>query len=148
MAERVQGLPNLKSTLLPVQPGDIFEFDETWSFVLQKINKCWLWPVLCRRPRQIIAFMIGDRSEKSCCRLWTKFQLNINVILLSLPSGKPISRSYRKPYTQLSIKRWTNCPHGALVLYLAPTLIRYVRKTLFFFEVRSSLQYGNQMVHH
>ena len=30
------------------------------------MNNRWLWIALCRRTRQIIAFVIGDRSEKMC----------------------------------------------------------------------------------
>lgn len=70
--EHVQSLPALQSTLLPAQIDDVLEFDEAWSFVLKKVNKRWLWTVMCRRTRQIIAFVIGDRSEKSCRRLWCK----------------------------------------------------------------------------
>ena len=70
--EHVQSLPSLKSTLLPARPDDILEFDEAWSFVLKKVNKRWLWTVMCRRTRQIIAFEIGDRSEQTCRRLWSK----------------------------------------------------------------------------
>ena len=72
IVEHVKNLPNLKDTLLPAKPEDILEYDEAWSFVFQKINKRWLWTVLCRRTRQIIAFVIGDRSENSCRRLWKK----------------------------------------------------------------------------
>jgi IS1 family transposase len=68
----VHGLPKLKDTLLPAQPDDILEYDELWCFVFKKSNKRWLWTVMCRRTRQIIAFVIGDRSEKTCRRLWNK----------------------------------------------------------------------------
>lgn len=70
--EHVKGLPKLKDTLLPAEADDILEYDEAWSFVLKKLNKRWLWTVLCRRTRQIIAFCIGDRSEATCRRLWKK----------------------------------------------------------------------------
>ncbi len=40
--------------------------------MLKKINKRWFWTVMCRRTRQIIAFVIGDRSENTCRRLWNK----------------------------------------------------------------------------
>jgi insertion element IS1 protein InsB len=66
----VKTLPDLKDTLLPMQPGDVLECDEAWSFVLKKANKRWLWTVMCRRTRQILAFVIGDRSEATCRRLW------------------------------------------------------------------------------
>lgn len=68
----VRSLPKLKDTLLPARPDDVLEYDEAWSFVLKKLNKRWLWTVMCRRTRQIIACAIGDRSEKTCRRLWKR----------------------------------------------------------------------------
>ena len=73
--EHVQELPDLKETLLPFHAEDVLELDEAWSFVLRKANKRWLWTVMCRRTRQIVAFVIGDRSEKSCRRLWKRIPL-------------------------------------------------------------------------
>ena len=72
IVEHVKSLPDFQKTVLPAQPEDILEFDELWSFVLKKVNKRWLWTVLCRRTRQIIAFVIGDRSTATCQRLWNK----------------------------------------------------------------------------
>ena len=68
--EHVAALPTLIATLLPAQPDDLLECDEAWSFVRQRRNKRWLWTVMCRRTRQIVAFVIGDRSAQSCRRLW------------------------------------------------------------------------------
>ena len=48
----------------------MLEADEMWSFVYEKWNKRWLWTVMCRRTRQIVAFVIGDRSEATCRKLW------------------------------------------------------------------------------
>lgn len=70
--EIVQALPALKNTLLPAEPDDVLELDELWSFVLKKSRKRWLWTAICRRTRQIVAFVIGDRSAKTCRRLWNK----------------------------------------------------------------------------
>ena len=75
IVEHVQSLPNFQETVLPAEPEDVLEYDEAWSFVLKKINKRWLWTVMCRRTRQIIAFVIGDRSEATCRRLWNKVPL-------------------------------------------------------------------------
>lgn len=72
LKELVQRLPDLKDTLLPPQADDVLELDELWSFVFKKDAKRWLWVALCRRTRQIVAFVIGDRSEKTCRRLWNK----------------------------------------------------------------------------
>lgn len=66
----VQQLPNLVDTVLSRQTDDVLEVDEMWSFVAQRRNKRWVWTVLCRRTRQIIAFVIGDHSEQTCRRLW------------------------------------------------------------------------------
>lgn len=40
--------------------------------VRQRSNKRWLWVALCRRTRQVVSFVIGNRSAKTCARLWTK----------------------------------------------------------------------------
>jgi IS1 family transposase len=58
--------------LLPVQPDDVLEADEMWSFVNQRNNKRWIWTVMCRRTRQIVACVIGDRSKRTCRRLWAQ----------------------------------------------------------------------------
>jgi insertion element IS1 protein InsB len=55
---------------LPAEPDEILEADEMWSFVYERWNKRWLWTVRCRRTRQIVAFVIGDRSEATCRKLW------------------------------------------------------------------------------
>jgi IS1 family transposase len=64
-------LPPLHETLLPAEKGDVLELDELWSFVGSKREgECWLWVALCRRTRQIVAYMLGDRSEESA--LWLR----------------------------------------------------------------------------
>jgi IS1 family transposase len=73
--EHVQGLPDLKDTLIPAQGNDVLEYDEAWSFVLKKANKRWLWTVMCRRTRQILAFVIGDRSKDTCRLLWCRIPI-------------------------------------------------------------------------
>ena len=57
---------------MPAESGDVLELDEVWSFVLVRTAKYWLWTAICRRTRQIVAFVIGDRSAKTCLRLWQK----------------------------------------------------------------------------
>ena len=46
------------------------ELDELWSFVRKKVNQNWVWFALCRKTRQIVAFVIGDRDEVTCRKLW------------------------------------------------------------------------------
>ena len=68
--------PSLEDTLLPAESHDVLELDEVWSFVKRRANKRWLWIALCRRTRQVVAYFIGDRSEKSCQMLWNALPEN------------------------------------------------------------------------
>jgi insertion element IS1 protein InsB len=67
--KKVAGLPTLSETLLEVE-RPVLELDELPSFVLKKARKCWVWPALCRQTRQVVAFVVGDRSAQTCRRLW------------------------------------------------------------------------------
>ena len=56
-------LPHLRATVDPARPDDVLELDEMWSFVGSKAEKRWLWMVMCRRTRQIVAFVIGGSLQ-------------------------------------------------------------------------------------
>ena len=62
-------MPELSETLAAVE-DPVLELDELWSFVLKKARKRRVWPALCRQTRQVVAFVIGDRSAQTCRRLW------------------------------------------------------------------------------
>ncbi len=67
-------LPPLSETLIEPDPEDrepiTLELDELWSFVSKKAHKKWIWIALSRRTRQVVAYMIGDRSKVTCRKLW------------------------------------------------------------------------------
>ncbi len=69
-------LPELSETLFEPDPAEpaatVLELDELWSFVLKRANKRWIWIALCRATRQVVAYVIGDRSEASCQKLWER----------------------------------------------------------------------------
>jgi IS1 family transposase len=60
------------------------EADEMWSFVQKKKNKRWIWLILERRTRQIIAVHIGDRSQDSADALWEKVPTEVKMQALVL----------------------------------------------------------------
>ena len=60
------------------------EADEIWSFVGNKKNKRWIWLIIERRTRQIIAVHIGDRSQASADALWAKVPLEVKAKALVL----------------------------------------------------------------
>lgn len=58
----------------PISTDIIFEIDEMWTFVGEKENKVWVWMVMERQTRQIIAFEVGDRSAATCEKLWKQLE--------------------------------------------------------------------------
>lgn len=65
-------MPELAAPLVTPNDAPTLELDELWSFVLKKANKRWIWIALCRQTRQVVAFVIGDRSAETCRQLWEK----------------------------------------------------------------------------
>ena len=63
-------LPELQETLEEPEEVAALELDELWSFVLKRANKRWVWIALCRATRQVVAYVIGDRSRATCQKLW------------------------------------------------------------------------------
>ncbi|MEA1868415.1 MAG: IS1 family transposase [Thermodesulfobacteriota bacterium] len=43
---------------------EVIEVDEMWSFVFSSIFKVWIWVAIARHNRQVIAFVVGDRSKE------------------------------------------------------------------------------------
>src|SRR5260370_3081310 len=73
-SKKVAQLPPLCTALLAPDPehptSTTLHLDELWSFVLKKANDSWIWIALCRQTRQVVAYAVGDRSKKTCQRLW------------------------------------------------------------------------------
>ena len=80
-------LPNDKPTL---------ELDELWSFVLKKVNKRWIWIALCRETRQVVAFVIGNRTAASCRQLWRAHSERISPRTLFFRLLESVSNSHSK----------------------------------------------------
>ena len=129
----VQALPPFRNTVKPAQPDDVLEIDKAWSFVGCKGQQCWLWTVMCRRTRQIIAYVIGDHSDETCKRLWKRVPVEYcrchsysdfwQAYQRILPSGTHQSVGKETGETA-HMERWYNT--------LRQRLARYVRKTLSF----------------
>jgi len=111
----------------------ILELDELWSFVLKKTNQAWIWIALCRKTRQVVAYAMGDRSEKTCCHLWeslpqayrgghcyTDFWRAYQAVL---PEEQHMAVGKETGETA-HVERWNNT--------LRQRLARFVRKTLSF----------------
>ena len=92
-----------------------------------------MWLALYRRTRQIVAYVIGDRSEKTCRELWTQ----IPVKYKACRTFSDFWNAYQQVFPQDThqsvgkesgqtdhIERWNNT--------LRQRLVRFVRKTLSF----------------
>lgn len=119
--------------MVPAEAEDVLELDELWSFVGMKSNKQWVWIALCRRTRQVVAFVIGNRATESCYRLWNK----IPSAYKSCQTYSDFWGAYEKVFSTKKhqsvgketgetahVERWNNT--------LRQRLARYVRKTLSF----------------
>ena len=118
---------------MPAQPDDVLELDELWSLVLKKSQKRWLWTAICRRTRQIVAFVIGDRSEKTCRRLWNKIPDEYKRCLTFSDFWEAYQQVFptathrcvgKESGETAHMERWYNT--------LRQRLARFVRKTLSF----------------
>src|SRR5215210_1023396 len=69
---KAANLPPLERTLLPAPPSEALalELDELCSFVGKKADKRWVRLALARHTPQVVAYAVGDRSERTCRRLW------------------------------------------------------------------------------
>ena len=120
---------------MPAEPEDVLEADEMWSFVYEKWNKRWIWTVLCRRTHQIAAFVIGDRSEVTCRKLWEQ-----------IPPAYKGCRSYSDFWEAYQLvfpiethecvgKGRTDQSHGTLVLHLETILCAVCQKNTILFKI-------------
>jgi insertion element IS1 protein InsB len=101
LTQAIRQLPPCKQSLAEAKEEDVLELDELWSFVGKKQNRQWLWVALCRRTRQVIAYVIGDRSNMTCLKLGQK-----------LPKGYRQCLSYSdfwKAYEQVLPKNTHRC---------------------------------------
>ncbi len=134
--EKAGAMPNLADTLETVKTDDVLELDELWSFVRTKNDKRWIWVALCRRTRQVVAYFIGDRSEKSCRALWKSIPASYKACcsfsdLARLPEGftkrhSPKCRQRKRP----------DISRGTLEQHLAPETGSLRAQNSFFLQVR------------
>ncbi len=109
------------------------ELDELWSFVLKKTHKRWIWIALCRATRQVVAYVIGDRSAATCQQLWERVPAAYKrshcysdfweAYQLVIPSAQHTAAGKDSGFTA-HVERWNNT--------LRQRLGRFVRKTLSF----------------
>jgi IS1 family transposase len=135
--KKVAQLPPLPTTLLAPDPEDptstILELDEVWSFVLKKAHDSWIWIALCRKTRQVVAYAVGDRSKKTCQRLWEAipegyrqghcFTDFLKVCSSVIPQEQHTAVG-KKTGETAHVERWNNT--------LRQRLARFVRMTLSF----------------
>jgi IS1 family transposase len=130
-------LPPLSQTLVAPDVNEpeatILELDELWSFVLKRSYKRWIWIALCRLSRQVVAYAIGDRSEKTCRKLWSRIPeayqgghcyTDFWEAYQKVIPGEQHTAVGKESGQTAHVERWNNT--------LRQRLARFVRKTLSF----------------
>jgi len=127
----------LAETLAAPDPSEeaavVLELDELWSFVLKRANKRWIWIALCRATRQVVAYVVGDRSRATCQKLWAAvpsayrrghcFSDFWEAYQLVIPAEQHTAAGKESGLTA-HVERWNNT--------LRQRLGRFVRKSLSF----------------
>jgi IS1 family transposase len=130
-------LPKLSETLVELHPAEstqlVLELDELWSFVRKRANKRWVWIALCRATRQVVAYVVGDRSRATCQKLWEQIPSAYRrahcysdfweAYSLVIPSEQHTAVGKETGLTA-HVERWNNT--------LRQRLGRFVRKSLSF----------------
>jgi insertion element IS1 protein InsB len=101
--------------------------------VLKQAHDSWIGIALCRKTRQVVSYAIGDRSKKTCQRLWeaipevdragrclTDFWAVYQAVI---PEEQPTAVGKETGETA-HVERWNNT--------LRQRLARFVRMTLAF----------------
>ena len=123
----------LAATLLPAEPDEVLELDELWSFVGSKENVVWLWVVLCRRTRQVVAWMWGDRTENTCQDLWAKVPASYKGAFCYSDLLAAYQKVLDKDHHRACLKQEGQTNHiERFNLTLRQRMARLVRKTLSF----------------
>jgi len=117
--------------LRPAEESDVLELDECWTCAWKRSNKRWLWVALCRRTRQVVANAHGDRSAKTCARLWSRIPEGYR----QAQSFSDFWKSYRPVFAGDPSHRQVGKSSGELAHVerffgrLRQKLARYVRRT-------------------
>jgi IS1 family transposase len=107
--------------------------DEMWSYVGHKKNPIWIWIVLCRRTRQVVAWMWGDRSADTCEMLWDKVPESYKHAFCYSDLLAAYQKVLDAKQHQACTKREGQTNHiERLNLTVRQRLARFVRKTLSF----------------
>ena len=136
-SKKEKTLPELRETLIEPDPAEpatlVLELDELWSFVLKRANKRWIWIALCRATRQVVAYVIGDRSRATCQKLWQQIPAAYRsahcysdfweAYRLVIPTRQHTAAGKETGLTA-HVERWNNT--------LRQRLGRFVRKSLSF----------------
>ena len=130
---------SLSDELLDAHPTDVLELDELWSFLKARRHKFWTWIALCRRTRQVIAYVCGRCNDKTC----TDLRCRIPIACFNLATCSDYWSSYAEvfdPNTHRSVGKHTGLTNYVerFNTILRNRLGRFTRKTLGFSKKKAN----------
>jgi insertion element IS1 protein InsB len=66
-----------KETIVDIEVCISAEADEQWGFVQKKKNQQWLWFIIEKHSRKVLAFTFGKRTDKTYKELISKLPENL-----------------------------------------------------------------------
>jgi IS1 family transposase len=131
--QRRTGVGYLEKSLLPARKGDVLELDEVWSFVLKKSQQVWIWLALCRRTRQIVAWMPGPRDHITLRQLWDRIPASYKAATCFTDFWESYAQVIPQEQHRSCAKQEGETNHiERFNLTLRQSVARLVRKTLSF----------------
>jgi IS1 family transposase len=117
--------------------------------VRKRAWKRWLWTVMCRRTRQLITFVIGDHSERTCRRLWHRIPQAYRGCF-SCSDFWQVYAAVFPVETHRGVGKETGetSPYGTLEQHLAATRGPLCTENLVVLEIGSLAFSDHQMVHY
>ncbi len=122
--------------MAPAQAGEPLELDELWSFVGQRKRKRWVWLALCRRTRQVVAYAIGNRGQRTCRLLWQRIPAAYKTGLLFTDFWNAYQKVLPQEQHRVTGKGEGQTNHvERFNNVLRQRLARFVRRTLSFSKI-------------
>ena len=106
--------------LRPAEENDVLELDECWTCACGRSNKRWLRAQLRPSAWQVVANAQGDRSAKTCARLWSRIPRShsskaTGKVGASETSGNPPKRQLLPVFEEDATHRQVGKSSGELV---------------------------------
>lgn len=122
-------------------PVIYIQVDELCSHVKRRKDKVWVWIAIDNETKMIIAFYVGDRSNKSCKKLWNNIPESYRKNLYAFTDHYACYKSVIPAKQHCPVDKGTGLTNTVERFnnVLRQRLSRLVRETLSFSKIKENL---------